>query len=66
MKNNGEKKKMQSTLSKKTIEQGYPRLNVNREKLKSKALIAPVDENGDTILDPKNDKHRAWFNLLKE
>jgi hypothetical protein len=32
----------------------------------SKALIAPVDENRSTVLDPENEKHRAWFDLFKE
>ena len=57
---------MQSTVFKKAKGQGYPHLNVNRDKLKSKALIAPVDEKGNTILDPENEKHQAWFDLFKE
>lgn len=56
---------MQSALSNKSNEQEYPRLRVERSKLKNKALIAPVDENGNTILDPENEKHRAWYDLFK-
>jgi hypothetical protein len=59
--------KMSSLLSKKANDRGYRRLDdVDREKLMSKALIAPVDKNGNTVLDPENEKHRAWFDLFKE
>jgi hypothetical protein len=57
--------KMSTVLSKKANNRGYKQLKVDDEKLMSKALIAPVDENGNTVLDPENEKHRAWFDLFK-
>ena len=44
----------------------YPHLKVDRHKLKSKALHAPIDQYGRTVLDANDEKHRGWFELFKK